>query len=201
MHVNKSQINHFIDSILNKTKLYIITWHIHTGLLAVTLVAVILLHWKNSSWCYPVGIRHKSVQSCRDRISQRVSVVLGICSVGSHEWSCGWGQHHWGEAAVLVQWVPGQCGHSGRQRRVVLQAVWMNVGGCSHRALLCSWVVSGIWWCSIGLQLRVMHKMRGHICLTSMSQGILYCPLQLHSPVLEPVSDLQRKTSSISKRC
>lgn len=101
-----------------------------------------------------------------------LSVILMISRVGSHELSRGRGQHDSWEA--------------------VLQAVWVDVGG-SSRALLCRycWVIPRVGPRSVGLQLGIMHQLRGNVCLAGVSQGVLHRPLQLHPPVLEPVSDLR----------
>lgn len=122
-----------------------------------------------------------------------LSVILMISRVGSHELSRGRGQHDSWEAVVLVERVQGQCGVAG-QGRAVLQAVWVDVGG-SSRALRCRycWVIPRVGPRSVGLQLGIMHQLRGNVCLAGVSQGVLHRPLQLHPPVLEPVSDLREK--------
>lgn len=111
------------------------------------------------------------------------SVILGVSRVGG---GGGGGQHDSWEAAVLVVRVQGQGG-------AVLQAVGSEVGG-SRRALLCCRVVpGGVGLQPVGLQLRVMHELRGDVGLAGVSQGVLHRPLHLHPPVLEPVSDLRHK--------
>lgn len=126
--------------------------------------------------------------------SRRVSVILRVGRVGAHELGCGRGQHDPRQAVVLVKGVQGPSGDAG-QRGAVQQAVWVGVGGCS-RALLCCWVIPGVGPRPVGLQLGVMHQLRGDVGLAGVSQGVLHRPLQLHPPVLEPVSDLERRKKS-----
>lgn len=133
-----------------------------------------------------------------------VSVVLMVGRERAHELRRGGGQHDSREAAVLVERVQRQRGDAG-QRRAVLQAVWVDVGG-SRRALGCRYccrVVPRVRTRPVRLQLRVMHQLRGDVRLTGVSQGVLHGPLQLHPPVLEPVSDLRRrnKKSDEEKFC
>lgn len=111
-----------------------------------------------------------------------------VWGVGSPEVRGGSGQHDPRQAAVLVEGVQGQSGGAG-QRRAVLKAVRMNVGSGSRCLWRCC-VVPGVRPGSVGLQLRIMHEAGGNISLAGMSQGVLHRPLQLHPPVLEPVSDL-----------
>lgn len=125
-----------------------------------------------------------------------MSIVLSVSWVGARHLSRGGGEHDSRrQAAVLVVRVQGQAGDTG-QRGAVLQAVWMDVRSrrlhfwCCHR---CGGVIPGVGPRSVGPQLRVVHELRGNAGLAGMSQSILHCPLQLHPPVLEPVSDLERK--------
>lgn len=85
-----------------------------------------------------------------------------------------------------VEGVQGQGGGAG-QRAAVLQAGRRAVGGgvrhCHQRGAA---VGPG----PAGLQLGVVQERRGGAGLTGVSQGVLDRALQLHPPVLEPVSDL-----------
>lgn len=132
-----------------------------------------------------------------------VSVILRVSWVGSHYLRCGRRQHDSREAAVLVERVQGQRGDAG-QRGAVMQAVWVDVGGSGLDVLgCCCRVISGVGSRSVGLQLGVMHELRGDVCLAGVSQGVLHRPLQLHPPVLEPVSDLKkiRRRRSLIRQC
>lgn len=80
------------------------------------------------------------------------------------------------------------------QRGAVLQAVWVDVGDGRrdlrrrHRG---SGVVPGVGSRPVALQLGVVHQLRGDAGLAGVGQSVLHRPLQLHPPVLEPVSDLE----------
>lgn len=84
------------------------------------------------------------------------------------------------------------------QRGAVLQAVWVDVGDGRWdvwRRRRCSGVmIPGVGSRPVALQLRIVHQLRGDARLARVSQSVLHRPLQLHPSVLEPVSDLQKRS-------
>lgn len=92
-------------------------------------------------------------------------------------------------------------GHAG-QRGAVLQAVRVDVGDWRRdlrRRRRGSGVVPGVGSRPVALQLGVVHQLRGDAGLAGVSQSVLHRPLQLHPPVLEPVSDLEKRVGRMSK--
>jgi len=144
-----------------------------------------------------IHIGEQSIQSVSDRVVQVPvpvqvqvpgSVVLGVSRVGAQERSRGpWGGQH----TVLVEGVQG--GATG-QGGAVLEARW---GAEGRRALVVpvvgarTLVVPEVGARPVGLQLGEVHELGGHGGVARVSHGVLNRPLQLHPPVLEPVSDLR----------